>query len=311
MCWLSTPARERFVWRTDVEAVWKTTEMTLRAGLTCRMLRFGPLPALPRASGIAILLALGVMVHAQPPVAQPLEPLVAHPIEVSELTSASATLRVTTAVDLACVGVFGLDESFGALALDLDMGDAAHRDHEVVMRGLDPDTEYVFRMQGSAPDGSFYASEVYAFRTPPAEADEDRGWRNVATTEAGARVVEASSEFGSAFTAEHAIDGDPTSEWSSRGDGDGAYLTIELRERVAFAGFGVWSRTMGTSAEIVRFEVETDAGEVFGPLELPSARESFPFEAHGEARRFTLHVLESTGGNTGLVEFAVFVEDGP
>ncbi len=257
---------------------------------------------------LALTLLMAWVAHAEPLVAEPLEPLVPHAIGVSELTPTSATLRVTTLVDLACVVVFGHDERFGGLALDLDMGGAAHRDHEVVMRGLEPDTTYVFRMQGSAPDGTFYASTVYSFRTPPADPDDDRRWRNVATTEAGARVVEASSEFGAAFAAERAIDGMASSEWSSRGDGDEAFLTIELPERVAFAGFGVWSRTMGSSAEILRFEVETESGAVYGPFELPSARERFVFEAEGEGQRFTLRVLASTGGNTGLVEFAVFVE---
>jgi hypothetical protein len=239
----------------------------------------------------------------------PLEPLVAHAIEASGITPTTATLLVTTDIDLACVVVFGTDERFGRLALDLDMGGAAHRDHEVHLRGLDPDTEYVFRLQGSAADGSFYVSQVYRFRTPSA-ADEGRSWRNVATVERGARVVAASSEFGAAFAAVHAIDGNPTTEWSSRGDGDAAYLTIELPERVAFVGFGVWSRTMGASAEIRRFEIETETGDVYGPYELASAETSVTFEATGEARRFTLRVLGSTGGNTGLLEFAVFTANG-
>ena len=256
---------------------------------------------------LALTLLTAWVAHAEPLVAQPLEPLVPHEVEVSELTPTSATLRVTTRVDLACVVVFGRDDRFGGLALDLDMGGAAHRDHEVVMRGLEPDTAYVFRMQGSAPDGTFYASAVYAFQTPPAE-DDERGWRNVASLDAGARVVEASSEFGAAFAGEHALDGDPSSAWSSRGDGDEAFLTIELPESVTFVGFGVWSRTMGSSAEILRFEVETEAGVVHGPFELPSARERFAFTARGEGQRFTLRVLDSTGGNTGLIEFAVFVE---
>lgn len=257
-------------------------------------------------ASVLILLGHAVAIDVEP---RPLEPLVPHPIEATDLTPTTATLHVTTDVDLACVVVFGTDERFGRLALDLDMGGAAHRDHAVQLRGLEPDTEYVFRMQGSAPDGSFYVSEVYRFRTLPAEAD-DRGWFNVATVERGARVVEASSEFGAAFAAEHAIDGSATTAWSSRGDGDAAYLTIELTERVAFVGFAVWSRTMGTSAEIRRFEIETETGDVYGPYELASAEHSVTFEATGEARRFTLRVLESTGGNTGLLEFAVFAANG-
>ncbi len=241
-------------------------------------------------------------------VSQPLEPLVEQPIAMTDVGPTSASLLVTTDVDLACVVVFGTDTDFGGLALDLDMGGAAHRDHRVALRGLEPDTEYVFRMQGSAPDGTFYASEVYAFRTLPAAAD-DRAWRNVATVDAGARVVEASSEFGAAFAAERAIDGSATTEWSSRGDGDEAFITVELAERVAFAGFGVWSRTMGSSAEIRRFEVVTEAGDVYGPFEIDGAAERFVFDATGEAQTFTLRVLDSTGGNTGLIEFAVYVEN--
>ncbi len=261
------------------------------------------------ALALALALALTLATAAASGlVAQPLEPLVAEPIEMHSLGATSATLLVTTDVDLACVVVFGTDLGFGSLALDQDMGGAAHRDHRVVLRGLEPDTEYLFRMQGSAPDGSFYASDVYAFRTLPAE-DEARAWRNVATIDAGARVLDASSAFGAAFAPEHAVDGTSSTEWSTRGDGDDAYLSIELAEPATFVGFGVWSRSMGSSAEIRRFEVETDTGEVFGPFELPSADEPFTFDARGTAQRFTVRVLASTGGNTGLIEFAVYVAE--
>lgn len=261
----------------------------------------------PLVVALVLLLALATAA-ANGLVAQPLEPLVAEPIAMHQVGATSATLLVTTDVDLACVVVFGTDPGFGNLALDQDMGGAAHRDHRVLLRGLRPDTEYVFRLQGSAPDGRFYASEVYAFRTLPAE-EEARAWRNVATLDAGARVLDASSAFGAAFAPEHAIDGTPSSEWSSRGDGDAAYLRIELAEPTTFLGFGVWSRSMGSSAEIRRFEVETDAGEVFGPFDLPSADEPFTFDARGTAQRFTVRVLASTGGNTGLIEFAVYADD--
>ena len=37
-----------------------------------------------------------------------------------------------------------------------------------------------------------------------------------------------SSEFGDGFAAENAVDGDLTTEWSSAGDGDEAFITIDL-----------------------------------------------------------------------------------
>src|SRR5690606_18460269 len=126
---------------------------------------------------------------------------------------------VTTTVDVACVLVFGRTGAFGDLALDADMGAAAHREHRVVLRGLEPDTEYAYRLQGSDANGRFYASDVLRFRTAAADAAPPLGV-NVATAEAGAEIVAVSSEFGGAYAAGNAIDGDPRSEWSSRGDGD-------------------------------------------------------------------------------------------
>lgn len=241
------------------------------------------------------------------PVAQRVEPLFEHPIEVTA-SATSATIVVTTSEPLACVVVYGTDERFGHLALDQDMGGAAHREHRVVLRGLAPDTEYVYRFQGSAADGTFYASELYSFRTEPADETDAPGV-NVAQLERGARIAEASSEFSATFAARHAIDGDSTTEWSSAGDGDDAFVTVELAEAAEVVGFGLWTRTMGSSAQIHRFTVENEAGEVFGPFELPDADRLYAFPAEASGQRFTFRVVSSSGGNTGVVELAVFVRD--
>lgn len=245
--------------------------------------------------------------------AQPIEPILASPLEIGELTPQSATLNVTTNRDVACVVVFGMDPGFGQLALDQQMGSSAHSDHRVIMRGLQPDTDYVYRLQGSDPDGTFYASSTMRFRTPPAEPQADLG-TNVARAELGARIVDVSSNFGggdntSSFGANHAIDGDTGTEWSSAGDGDQAFVTIELPQVVEVSGFGLWTRTMGTSAQIERFEVENEAGEIFGPFAITDANQLYGFPATGRGQRFTFRVVESSGGNTGVVELGVFTRD--
>ncbi len=242
--------------------------------------------------------------------AQPIEPILASPLEIGELTSQSATLNVVTNRDVACVVVFGTERGFDQLALDQQMGSRAHRDHRVVMRGLQPDTEYVYRLQGSAPDGTFYASSTMRFRTPPAEQQVDLG-TNVARVGLGARIVDVSSNFGggdnaSSFGANNAIDGDAGTEWSSAGDGDQAFVTVELPQTVEIRGFGLWTRTMGASAQIGRFEVENEAGEIFGPFAITDASQLYGFPATGRGQRFTFRVVESSGGNTGVVEIAVF-----
>ncbi len=266
--------------------------------------RSGPARSLALAA-VALLWGAG---HAQPLVALPLADILALPIEIIDLQATSATVGVLTTVDVACVVVFGTDETFGSLALDETMDGAAHREHRVVLRGLEPETDYVYRLQGSDPAGNFYVSEVLAFRTPPAPIGPALGV-NVATAARGARILAVSSEFGEGWTAQRAIDGQPSTAWSSLGDGDDAFITVELPTEVEVSGFGLWTRTMGTSAQIITFQVTTPAGQVFGPFEVPDASMLYAFPAEAYDRRFTFEVLSSSGGNTGAVEVAVFVLD--
>jgi hypothetical protein len=235
------------------------------------------------------------------------ESVLESPIEVSDLTPTSAALRIDSTLDLACVVVYGQDERFGQLALDQDMGGSAHRDHFVIMRGLEPDTEYLYRLQGSDTEGNFYASAVMRFRTPNADAATDVK-ENLAL---GATVSAVSSNYGggdndSSWGANNAIDGDQATEWSSASDGDDAYITVQLAEEVDVGGFGLWTRTMGSSAQIGQFVVESDSGEVFGPFELPDAGGLYEFSVEGRGRSFTFRVVDSSGGNTGVVELAIY-----
>ena len=297
----------------------------------------GPAPLGPQAArfrgrarrsavrlALGLLLALGAL-HAAAQVAstsapadlvaQPLDGIVVGDLRISVDGPRSASLRVETTIDVACVAVFGPDTSFGRLALDAQMGAAAHRDHVVIMSGLEPDTTYVVRLQGSGTDGTFYASRILSFQTPPATAEPDLGV-DVATAARGARVVDVSSGYGSSelegrWGGANAIDGDPGTEWSSDGDGDAAAITVELAESVQVTGFGLWTRTMGDSAQIEAFEVVAEDGTVYGPFEVGDAGALHRFAAEAEGRRFTFRVVRSSGGNTGAVEIAVFSRDIP
>jgi hypothetical protein len=248
----------------------------------------------------ALALATAATAQDAPPV-EPVEPYVEGDLAPDDVGPTSAALELTTTIDLACVAVYGTDRSFGMLALDQQMGAAAHRDHRVVLTGLEPDTEYVYRFQGSAPDGRLFASDVYTFRTA-ARTDDARFGPKLEDLSA----VAASSEFSDAFAAGNAVDGDGGSEWSSAGDGDDAWIEIGLPGATELSGIGVWTRTMASSARIQRFTVETDAGETFGPFELPDANGLHRFPVQTTAERLTLEVEASTGGNTGLVEVEVY-----
>ena len=239
---------------------------------------------------------------------RPISDILIGDIQIGELTPTSAAVRVETSVDVACSVVFGTDRRYGRQATDVDMGGGAHRVHAARLSGLQPDTEYHYRLQGSGPDGALYASDSLTFRTPKA-AVSPQG-TNLAGSAAGARVIDVSSVFGGSATwaATRAIDGDPATEWSSQGDGDRAFLEVQLARRSAVRALGVWTRTMGSTAQIKGFRVVVDGALVLGPFELPDAAGPHLFTVGDgvEGHVFRFEVVASTGGNTGLVEFAVY-----
>ncbi len=239
----------------------------------------------------------------------PIEDILEGDIEIADLTAISGVVRVTTSLDVVCSVVFGTTTGYGAQATDLDMAGGGHRTHAAPMRGLEPNTEYHYRLQGTGPDGKVYVSKSMTFRTPLAET-EIRD--NLAGAEAGARVTDVSSVFGDSpsWAGEHAIDGDPTTEWSSAGDGDAAYLVVMLPEPAAIASLAIWTRTMGSTAQILTFQIVADGDLVLGPFEVPDASgiHEFVLDTPTEAQTLQFEVLTSSGGNTGLVEFAAYGE---
>lgn len=205
------------------------------------------------------------------------------------------TLQVTTNMDAVCAVAFGETEDLGSLATDQDMGAAGHSDHKVVLGGLEPDTEYFYRLQGVGVDGRLYRSDLLTFRTPAASAEPVR---NVALD---ADVIDVSSEFSEAFAADNAMDGDPSTEWSTQGDGDNAYIVLDLGRDVEVVAVGFHTRTMSDgTAETATFTVTVDDEETYGPYPVGLSEVSFT----GRILRFD--VEESTGGNTGATEIEVF-----
>ena len=233
---------------------------------------------------------------------------------IVDRTSTSATLLAITKVDLVCAIAYGLTEEYGLLTTDDDMASGGHSDHHPRLVGLQPDTLYHYRLGGIGPDGTVYRSRDFTFRTPAADPGAFLpSGDNLAAMDAGARVTGVSSNFGGTdidgtWGANNAIDGDPKTAWSTDGDGNGAWIEIQLAQETRVTAIGFWTRTMGTSAEVSRLTVTADAGATAGPFELdgPNAPGYFPVEIVGTTLRFD--VAESSGGNTGAVEIEVYGE---
>ncbi len=232
------------------------------------------------------------------------------PPHIVDITDTDAVLIFESSIPLACSVVYGETTGYGHIAVDQDMAGGAHTDHHPLLVGLAPDTEYYYRVQGTAADGTLYVGEGGTFRTLPAQEATEV---NLASLEAGARVIAVSSNFGGAandepWGAESAIDGNRGTAWSSDGDGNDAFLEVELAEPAQVHAVEVWTRSMSDgTAQILAFTLTTDTGDVLGPFELADVADPNRFELEDVvARSLRLDVVDSSGGNTGLIEFAAY-----
>lgn len=228
---------------------------------------------------------------------------------VQDISATEATIKFQSNIPLACSVVFGETNNFGHIAVDDDMDGGAHSNHHPVLAVLTPETEYFFRVQGTSSDGKLFVGNVQKFTTPALLADIDT---DLATIAAGARVVAVSSNFGGAenhqsWGANWAIDGGRQKAWSSAGDGNDAFIEIEFEKESRIGEVSVWTRSMGDgTARILKFELTIDGGKVLGPFELPDADRPYHFRIDEVSKRLRLDVLESTGGNVGLIELGAF-----
>lgn len=214
-----------------------------------------------------------------------------------------ATLRVSTTIDAVCAVAYGETADLGQLATDQDMSAGPHHQHAPLMKQLRPDTTYFYRLQGVGVDGRLYQSPLLRFRSAP--ATEQPSGRNLA---AGARVVDVSSEFSSSFAAKNAVDGNDATEWSSRGDGDKAFITIDLGGPRKISGVAFRTRAMSDGTAIARtFTVTVDGKDTFGPFRTSPQSRVAEVSFTGQVLRFS--VVESTGGNTGAIEIEAYGSD--
>ena len=218
---------------------------------------------------------------------------------VFDSSATSARVEVETTIRTICAVAFGETEDLGRLATDQDMDAAGHLDHDPVITGLQPETEYFYRLQGVGPDGTLYQSGLLRFATPSAE--KDSGATNLALT---ATVIEVSSEFSADFGGVNAIDGNSSTEWSSNGDGDSAYIIIDLGRAVEVSGFRFVTREMSDGSSIATSYTVTVDDAVFGPFGAGLDPALVEVDFIGRVLRFDIET--STGGNTGAVEVEVY-----
>lgn len=121
----------------------------------------------------------------------------------------------------------------------------------------------------------------------------------------GATVVETSSDFSDNFVGANAIDGSITTEWSTRGDGDDAYIVIDLGSPQDITGIGFRTREMTDGSAITdTYTVTVDGGETLGPFDAGVGFAESTFAASGQVVRIDMG--STTGGNTGAIEIEIY-----
>ena len=230
-----------------------------------------------------------------------------------------AKMTVTTDVEAACSIAWGEDESLGFLHTDLDMAGGAHQKHEVILVGAEPGKTYSFRVQGATPDGTLFQSELSTFTLPgaPAGGDDSMGGDDGGMADhgsnlaEGATVIEVSSMFSPSWSGENAIDGDMATEWATAGNGDDAFIEIDLGSASNVVGVEFITRTMSDgTATTTQYTVTVDGGETFGPFTAGDPMDNGFAEAVFTGQILRYDVVSSTGGNTGAIEVRAFAPAG-
>jgi len=253
--------------------------------------------------------------EAQSPTPEPAEMILATPIAI-EPSSTSALVSLTAKEPT----MISLSYWTGCSCHRSVVRDAITRptnEHRVELLALKPEKIYWLNVVLVDEEAHVYRSEDLSFETEAA-AETEGAWEpdgeNLALLQKGGWIVDVSSNWAggendSAFGANKAIDGDPNTEWSSDGDGDDAWVEIALAEEGTITGIGFWTRTMGTSAQIFKFRVLTPDGRVLGVFELPDAKRMYNFDLEDFVeQQLRFEVVESSGGNTGAKEIAIYVK---
>ena len=182
------------------------------------------------------------------------------------------------------------------------MGGTAITRHTVVLAGLTPGATYRFRLTATDAQGLvFQTRELGTFTTP----------RNAGTLgpdiAIGSKVVAVSSQWSSAFKAANAVDGNLSTEWASAGDGNRAFITIDLGRERQIAGISFITREMSDGSAITRtFAVVVDGRRRYGPFPAGNLVDPRIARVSFTGRRLRFDVVTSTGGNTGASEIEVF-----
>ncbi|MBT7863779.1 MAG: discoidin domain-containing protein [Gemmatimonadetes bacterium] len=230
-------------------------------------------------------------------------------LRVEEIGPNRAVVRFETSEPTTCEAEFGTAaDALDQMATDPSMEPESYlTEHDVPLEDLEPTTHYYVRARAELPSGDVFFSEMIEFSTVDATAGDSLV--NFGLSANSTTVSGVSSNFGggandSFWGANNAIDGLMSSEWSSNGDGDDAWISLNLGQRRRLSHFEFRSRQMPDGSAIATsVQLVFGDSDPLGPFDTPEPEQVYRFELDGvEADAVRLDIVTSTGGNTGARE---------
>jgi len=235
-------------------------------------------------------------------------------LRVEEVSATRAVVRFDTSEPVSCEAEYGLSASAmtrSATDPNMQPGELTVN-HEVPLEDLTPDTTYSYRAKVVDAMDRVTLSETFQFTTLPDTGGTTGA--NVALLDAGASIAGVSSNYGGASNAmpyggDSAIDGLMATEWSADGDGDDAWLEIDLGRARSLSGFGFRSRKMTDGTSIIEsLRLVFADGSALGPYATPDPDQlyRFDFPSRVTSTRVRVEAITTTGGNTGVKEVELY-----
>jgi hypothetical protein len=232
--------------------------------------------------------------------------------EADPSRSDRAIFHVRTAQPMICAVVWGPTEKFGHFNNSLNMDGTGLIRHDVYLPGAQSGVAYRFIVQGTTADGTLYRSPVGSFNITARSTGSEPGATTYGANLArSAHVTAFSSEYSASFAASNAIDDNPNTEWASKGDGNGAFITLDLGAPTRIAAVEFLTRSMADGTAITStYSVTVDGAHTLGPFPAGTLVDPRPSAVSVTGRTLRFQVTASSGGNTGAIEIRVLAPPG-
>ena len=189
--------------------------------------------------------------------------------EADPLDPSRGIFKVTTSEPMICAIVWGTDSSFGRFNNSLAMDGTGIVQHDVSLPDVEQGVTYSYVVQGTTANGTLYRSDIGTFRIAGRAAARRCHCQRPRHKRRHVRVCDRGRARSFLWRSQRqsAIDGDLSTEWATRGDGDKGSVAIDLGVVVDIKGTEFVTRSMADGSSITStYTVSIDGASPLGPF---------------------------------------------